>query len=66
MAIEELIGSTWKLHHIGIPVWDLDKSLEDYKAVGAATFKTCVPPRRDCCQIRHGCSATSRCSQDWL
>ena len=39
MAITELVGSTWKLHHIGIPVWDLDKSLEDYKALGVATFK---------------------------
>ena len=39
MPIAELIGNSWKLHHVGIPVWDLDKSLEDYKAVGAATFK---------------------------
>lgn len=31
--------STWKLHHVGIPVRDLDKSIEDYKALGMATFQ---------------------------
>ncbi|MBN1380769.1 MAG: VOC family protein [Deltaproteobacteria bacterium] len=31
--------STWRLHHVGIPVRDLDKSLENYKAVGIATFQ---------------------------
>ena len=33
------MGSTWKLHHVGIPVRDLDKSLEDYKSLGITTFQ---------------------------
>jgi len=32
------IGGNWKLHHVGIPVRDLDKSLEDYNNSGAASF----------------------------
>jgi len=31
--------SSWKLHHLGVPVRDLDKSLEDYKSLGVATFQ---------------------------
>lgn len=31
--------NTWKLHHVGIPVRDLDKSLEDYQALDMATFQ---------------------------
>lgn len=31
--------NTWRLHHVGIPVRDLDKSIEDYKTLGIATFK---------------------------
>lgn len=31
--------STWRLHHVGIPVRDLDKSIEDYRALGIATFQ---------------------------
>ncbi len=31
--------SNWKLHHLGIPVFDLDKSLEDYQSLGNATFQ---------------------------
>lgn len=31
--------STWKLRHVGIPVRDLDKSMEDYKSLGAS-FRT--------------------------
>ncbi len=33
------MDSTWKLHHVGIPVRDLDRSLEDYKSLGMATFQ---------------------------
>lgn len=31
--------STWKLHHVGIPVRDLDKSLKDYESLGIAAFQ---------------------------
>ena len=31
--------SSWKLHHVGIPVRDLDKSLADYRALGATSFQ---------------------------
>ncbi|MBU2647118.1 VOC family protein [bacterium] len=31
--------STWKLVHVGIPVRDLDKAIEDYKSLGVASFK---------------------------
>ena len=31
--------STWKLHHVGIPVRDLDQSLKDYQALGVASFQ---------------------------
>jgi len=31
--------NTWKLRHIGIPVRDLDKSLEDYQSLGLASFQ---------------------------
>ncbi len=31
--------STWKLRHVGIPVRDLDKSREDYRSLGIATFQ---------------------------
>lgn len=30
---------TWQLHHVGIPVRDLDKSMEDYETLGMATFQ---------------------------
>ncbi len=30
--------STWKMVHVGIPVLDLDKSIEDYKSLGVASF----------------------------
>jgi catechol 2,3-dioxygenase-like lactoylglutathione lyase family enzyme len=30
----------WTLHHVGIPVRDLDKSVEDYKTLGMATFQS--------------------------
>ena len=36
---EVTMESTWKLHHVGIPVRDLDKSLDDYKSLGMATFQ---------------------------
>ena len=32
--------STWKLHHLGIPVRNLDKSIDDYKSLGVASFQT--------------------------
>ena len=28
------MGEDWKLHHVGIPVRDLDQSLQDYEAFG--------------------------------
>ena len=31
--------STWKLLHVGIPVKDLDKTIDDYKSLGVASFK---------------------------
>jgi len=31
--------STWKLRHVGIPVRDLDKSREDYRSLGIASFQ---------------------------
>ena len=31
--------STWKLHHVGMPVRDLDKSVENFKSLGNATFQ---------------------------
>ena len=31
--------STWKLHHVGMPVRDLDKSVENFKSLGQATFQ---------------------------
>ena len=31
--------STWKLRHVGIPVRDLDKSLEDYRSLGVTSFQ---------------------------
>jgi catechol 2,3-dioxygenase-like lactoylglutathione lyase family enzyme len=31
--------STWKLHHVGIPVRDLDRSREDYQSLGVASFQ---------------------------
>ena len=31
--------STWKLRHLGIPIRDMDKSLEDYKSLGIASFQ---------------------------
>ena len=31
--------STWKLRHVGIPVRDLDKSLEDYRSLDLASFQ---------------------------
>ncbi len=31
--------SSWKLHHVGIPVKDLDKSLAAYKSLGIASFQ---------------------------
>ena len=37
--MNSIVESTWKLHHLGIPVHDLDKSLEDYKSLGNATFQ---------------------------
>ena len=30
---------TWKLHHLGIPVPDLDQAIEDYQTLGNATFQ---------------------------
>ena len=33
------MASTWKLRHVGIPVRDLDKSLEDYQSLGIASFQ---------------------------
>ncbi len=30
--------STWKLHHVGIPVRDLDASMDDYQSSGFASF----------------------------
>jgi methylmalonyl-CoA/ethylmalonyl-CoA epimerase len=31
--------NTWKLHHVGIPVRDLDKSIKDYQSLGTASFQ---------------------------
>jgi len=31
--------STWRLRHVGIPVRDLDKSIEDYRRLGIASFQ---------------------------
>ena len=31
--------NTWKLHHVGIPVRDLDKSIRDYQSLGVASFQ---------------------------
>ncbi len=31
--------NTWKLHHVGIPVRDLDKSIKDYQSLGTTTFQ---------------------------
>ena len=33
------MDSNWKLRHVGIPVRDLDKSLEDYQSLGQASFQ---------------------------
>jgi methylmalonyl-CoA/ethylmalonyl-CoA epimerase len=33
------MDSNWKLVHVGISVHDLDKSMEEYKALGVASFK---------------------------
>lgn len=33
------MDSTWKLHHVGIPVRNLDQSLEDYQSLGVASFQ---------------------------
>jgi catechol 2,3-dioxygenase-like lactoylglutathione lyase family enzyme len=33
------MASNWKLRHVGIPVRDLDKSLEDYQSLGIASFQ---------------------------
>ena len=37
------MDSNWKLHHVGIPVRDLDKSMEDYKSIGIASFNPEFP-----------------------
>lgn len=29
-----MIGENWKLHHVGIPVRNLDQSLDDYQSFG--------------------------------
>ena len=39
MATEENLESNWKLHHIGIPVRNLDKSMEDFASLGVAEFQ---------------------------
>ncbi len=31
--------NTWKLRHVGIPVRDLDKSINDYQSLGIASFQ---------------------------
>ena len=31
--------STWKLRHVGIPVRDLDKSMQDYRSLGITSFQ---------------------------
>jgi catechol 2,3-dioxygenase-like lactoylglutathione lyase family enzyme len=33
------VESTWKLHHLGIPVWDLDAAIESYTSLGVASFQ---------------------------
>ena len=33
------MSETWKLHHLGIPVPDLDQAIEDYQTLGNATFQ---------------------------
>lgn len=33
------MSETWKLHHVGIPVPDLDRAIEDYQTLGNATFQ---------------------------
>ncbi len=32
------MASNWKLHHLGIPVRDLDASLQAYEALGVTSF----------------------------
>ena len=31
--------TTWKLKHLGIPVRDLDRTMEDYESMGIASFE---------------------------
>ncbi len=35
-----MVESNWKLHHLGIPVRDLDKSRQAYEALGVASLQT--------------------------
>lgn len=37
---ESAVGNHWKLHHVGIPVMDLDGSLEAYASLPGASFGT--------------------------
>ena len=39
MATEKNLESNWKLHHVGIPVRNLDKSMEDFASLGVAEFQ---------------------------
>ena len=34
LGLNQIIGSSWKFHHIGVVVRDLDKAYEQYKSVG--------------------------------
>ncbi|MDP6376870.1 MAG: VOC family protein [Pseudomonadales bacterium] len=35
---EDIAGAGWKLHHLGIPVSDLDQAMADYRGLGIASF----------------------------
>jgi methylmalonyl-CoA/ethylmalonyl-CoA epimerase len=34
LELNQLIGNSWKFHHLGVVVRDLEKAYEQYKAVG--------------------------------
>ena len=34
------MDNSWKLHHVGIPVRDLDKAREDYQSLGLTSFQS--------------------------
>ena len=38
-VIRLVMPETWKLHHLGIPVPDLDQAIENFQTLGNATFE---------------------------